>query len=240
MVKYIRVIILSAFLLSSCMAQVPNREFVFPDMDRAILSFWICDDCEVSEIHALMSNISEEWAKIRGDIEQVNIKDFDRSGFVEDQDIRIVSINKYLDKAQFLKARQLAYILLSEFKVVRECFTNDDYDIDYIIEAYGSYLSVHEIIHDEMMGLYEWREFIWFVEHLKIKVDDLEEHLVKSQVNIRDEQILESIEKIKGCLKTLDDSLGDAYRPDFEMPCNELYNSFKELWKAYSKLIALL
>lgn len=240
MINYIRIIALTILLSTSCVGQVlhtvPSAAFTFPEMDQTVLSFWVS---ESGEIKSMLMDISEEWGATREDILGLSISHFDPVSFVEDQDRRILSIYHYVDASQYLNARQEAYILLTEFKDVRECFTSDVYELDFLLEAYSGYLSVHEIIHDEMLGLYEWSEFVWFVDQLKAKVERLDGHLLKNRLGTPDEKVYAALEKLKGCLATLDDSLGDAYRPDFEMPCNELNESFIELWRAYNQLITL-
>ena len=239
MVKYIRVIIVSVLFLPGSLLQAEISEFVFPEMDQAVIDLWLYEGEDMNEALSLLEGVSEEWGVARKNIMELSIAHLDKKGFIEDQDRRIQIIKRLIAKTRLSKARQEAFVLLSEFKDVRECFTNDDYVLDYLISTYNVYLSVHKIIHDEMMGLYEWREFIWYVDHLKIEVASLEGQLKKSQLDGNDNEMITSLEKLKVCLTTLDESLGDAYRPDFELPCNELYDAIKELFQAYNGLIAM-
>lgn len=233
MVKY-SIIFLSILLSHSTFAQSYHAQFVYPEMDQTVISLWMSEDEHALDKESSVQNIADKWTTIREDIATSNIAHFDKMGFIEDQDIRIASMHKLMAQSKYTKAREEAYVLLSQFREVRQCFTQDDYILDYILDAFDGYIEVHKIIHDEMMGLYEWREFVWFVDKLKISVADLETHLTLSRVEPYHNTLIPSIDKLKGCLNTLDESLGDAYRPDFELPCNELGTSFKELIRAYN------
>lgn len=235
MVKYISIYALGLLFCQSCLAQATNTALVYPDMDHAIMSMWLSEDANTNDVQSLQKALSDEWRMIREDIATSSIEHFDKMSFIEDQDVRIASMHDLIAKSDYNHARKEAYVMLSQFKEARECFTQDDYTLDYVLDAYDGYLSVHGIIHDEMMGLYEWREFVWFVDNLKVRVQDLETHLTLSRVEPYHNRLVPALDKLKVCLTTLDESLGDAYRPDFVMPCNELGISFKELISAYNQ-----
>ncbi len=207
--------------------------FVFQSFDYLLVNFWLSSEGESHLLDTNVDQIENEWIGIRGLIANTSIEHFDQYRFIKDQDDRIMGVKNSVKKNKLIDARKETYILLQAFSEVRSCYTNSDYYLDAILDAYDTYISVHRIIHDEMLALYEWTEFIHYVDQLQCKVEILKAVLKPIDGSSKSQLIDESLTRLYDCLVTLNDSLEHAYRPDFEVPCDELESAFKELFLSY-------
>ncbi len=220
-------------LMLSAYALYSQDRFIFEELDHAILEFYTATDKSSDRFARLSADIDSNWKSVKKQIENSQYQHFDKVGFVKEQDNRIQIITRLVSQDRILEAQKEVYVLLKEFQEVRECIPIDDYDLDVIIEAYDTYLSVHEIIHDEMMGLYEWTEFIWFVDDLKCKVEAMGEKFGGKMKDSNNPDMKNAYIRLEQCLSTLDKSLVNAYTPDFELPCDDLKIAFMDLIEAY-------
>ena len=209
-------------------------EFVYKSMDAQLIDIWMSSNEDSEYLPQQLSSLKRQWSEDRIAIYNLDIEHFDNPGFVEDQDLRLNLMQRLLDSKKYFKVRNEAYIMLNEMRDVRACFTADEYQLDLLLDAFDTYLSVHKIIHDPMMGLYEWTEFIWYVDQLKCKVELLESAFDTPDAPQKSRNLKDALDRVIVCLETLDQSLGDAYRPDFEVPCNELNISLRQLVQVYN------
>ena len=232
-------------ILLICVGQVRSQSdysFVFKDLDNNLLQLWLNEDADQTVRTDLLNGVMRSWESAEKEIARVSILHFDQQGFISDQQKRLNFIQEAIlknERKSVVKAQKELYILLSEFSEVRLCFTNDVYSLDRLIAGYDAYLEVHGIIHDQMMGIYEWTEFIWYVDQLKCRVEEIELSMNLTDPSPSFTKVASALAKLQTCLKTLDESLGDAYRPDFEVPCNELQIAFEELFSAYGNSLSL-
>lgn len=227
-------------LISFCLLLITRLtgqedHFIFKKLDAAIINFWLAETQDVQVLLNLENDLLIQWNSASGLIDEKQFSHFDKVGFLHDQDKRLKYIHELLSRGKYKQLEKELLVFLTEFKEVRECFTDDFYLLDELLTSYQAYLSVHEIIHDELMGLYEWTEFIWYVDQLKCKVEELEVKFSGIEGIQSSGAIQHALSRLNTCLASLDDSLGEAYRPDFEVPCNELQLAFADLFKAYNK-----
>ena len=236
--KRIGLIIITLCLIGTITAQ-RQGDFIYKSLDQAAINLWLAETDDVSVLSNLEADLQSQWRVVYNQIIANDLVHFDKDGFLNDQDYRVTYLHELVKRKKNYILRKEVYIFLTDFKEVRDCFTDDFYLLDAILDSYQAYLDVHEIIHDQMMGLYEWTEFVWHVDQLKCSIDELESKFSVPDGPAPDPAIQAALEKLRICLTTLDESLGDAYRPDFEVPCNDLHIAFKDLFRAYSQTLTM-
>lgn len=204
--------------------------FIFLELDQKTIDLWLDSQDTNTDLEESFEDVQKEWFTARKKIEKLSILHFDNEGFIEDQELRLRGIENAIKKDNREVVENESMILLNDFKEVRTCFTNSSYLLDDIMETYKTYLELSEIVHDPMMGLYEWSEFIWLIDQVKCKVEIVELQLGSDSdqyANIRG--MKSAIEKVNYCLKLLDESVQTAFQPNFELPCDETGDALLEL-----------
>ena len=220
------------FLLNTLKAQ---NEFEYRALDRALIELWLNQDLSVRKNLDLFEQVQKQWFIVRKELSNHDIRHFDHGGFIEDQELRLRGIKYSIDNQRWEDVGNEALIMIKEFRDIRYCFTTDEYILDQILDAYEAYEVVSDIVHDQMMGLYEWSEFIWFVDQLKCKVDLVDQTFETSKTEYTNASgISEALDKIEFCLKQLDESVATAYQPNFTMPCDDTGEALLELLRQFA------
>ena len=229
----ITILIFSHFLNVQLLSA--QESFIFVELDQKTILLWLdCQDPNIN-LEQRFDDLQGAWFGARKKIRNTSISHFDNEGFIEDQELRLRAIQRAVQLNKRTTIRDELMILLHEFREVRTCFTTSEYLLDDIMDTYITYLELSEIVHDPMMGLYEWSEFIWLIDQVKCKVETVETQLVSDSDQYANRRGMKSaIDKVNYCLKVLDESVQTAYQPNFELPCDETGDALIELIREFA------
>ncbi len=231
-------------LLFSSARPVSNisPQFAFPKMDSALVNLWIsCKEKNEDSAHLFINRLLAIWDDSKIKMSAQRIDHLDMASVIHEIDILIKEIDFHINLSDFDVAELYTFHILWQFKDIRKNLTSDQYSLDELIETYEIYQEVKCIVNDEMMGLYEWREFIAVVDQLKKEIKryksitknelDNDFPLVKSPVHT------DKINDLKKQLRAFERSLDSALRTDFIEPCDQIEPAIIELFKSYTQLL---
>ncbi len=212
-----------------------QNQFVYEPLDQKIISLWLSDPEQTVQNADLFEEMYLAWTEAKQKIRIVELRAFNNESFIQSQEHRLQVIKSLLWGKKVQAAQKECWILLNEFRDIRQCFTQDDYLLDNMLETYHSYQRVHEIVHDQMMGLYEWTEFIWFVDQLRCDAEMLDYKMSKHK-DYQATVLVQTMDKVNDCLFRLNEAIETAFQSNFELPCDETGKALETMLHQFSKL----
>jgi len=236
--KTLQIIILVSVLLLEF--TVFKQKEVFPSFDSKLIALWqSAYHQDVDKSIASIKELQAEWKTIKKDVAQIRYSQFNNSEFIETIDNSIQTLEKFSSQKKVLGLEEFTYLILWEFRAMRNCVEIEDYPIDNLLEVHDVYNEVHYTVHDQMMGLLHWFEFQEIVDNLVEnwdRYDCLSTDQIKANfgnIDLKKHEVLKS--EVNYCLNDFIKSLESGYTPDFEIPCDEMGNAMRELIWLYGQ-----
>jgi hypothetical protein len=219
---------------SSIVSQVKDQ-FVFIDLDAKLIDLWTQAKSGKSQnIQKIFDDVKTTWTNTKSYIKSNQIEHFDNKPFIKSQDALLPHLEAAIRSVDLSNVEFYTYHFIWEFREMRSCFTYDEYTFDQLWETYDAHQQMSYILGDQMMGLYEWNEFIIYYGKFK-KEFDLYKQMVNSSMveGIDFAKFKKGILKAEECIAEFEIALKSAFRPDFELPCNQIEAALIDLFKLY-------
>ena len=230
----IKILFISAtFLLLQPISIISQHCFVFESLDNNIIEFWLLSKNESPVSAKSFESLREVWTAHKPLILNSNIGYLDTRKFIESQESRLDLIERAIERKQQDIQVKETFLLLTEFSEMRTCFCNSNYILDELINTQNSYSTIHDIIHDELLGLYEWNEFTWYIDHFKESVNALENRIKSSTPSSDLLKYQNNLIEIRDCLRALEYELEVADRKKFEAPCLQINKALEGFFREF-------
>lgn len=209
-------------------------------MDSALVNLWIaCKDKNEESAHLFINRLLAIWDDSKIKMATKKINHLDIPSVIHEVDIMIKEIDYHINLSDYDVAELYTFHILWQFKDIRKNLTSDLYSLDNLIESYEIYQELKCIVNDEMMGLYEWGEFIGVVDQLKKEVKGYKS-ISKNVLNydfpaVKSSIHLSKINALKKQMRTFEKSLDSGIRTDFIRPCDQIEPAIIELFKSYTQ-----
>ncbi len=232
--KTYQVIFTSFLLVASFSIKAQAQSYIYPELDKALIQLWeFAENKNVDLYESQVAEVELVWSQVQQDLPKEDVDHFQFIGFNRFMNNLIADIHYACANKNDRNIKSLSFLALREFEILRHCTSTPDYPLDLLIEAYNNYQELHFIVHDPMLDLFAWFEFEDFVDNFEycwflFSKDDLmtiKEYFPEMSM----ETLNKRIEDVNTCFEDFRLSLETAYRTDFEMPCDQLGKSLKEL-----------
>ena len=225
---------------ASLEVQVSQDDFVFPYLDKSLVDIWLGSEAAQPELlRKQFTSVQNEWLAAKAvllnkQVDHVNIPEF-----ISRVESYLVSLELCIEQNNYSCIKSIAYHLIYEFRSLRQCMFKTEYSFDLLWEAIDGYLRVEKTIHDRMFDLKEWFEFEDDVNDFICKWEyyDLQhiQSIQKHFPGINKAEHNELKERVNSCIFTLLKSFESGFQSDFELPCDELGQAYKDLLAIYAK-----
>ena len=218
-------------------AQTNIEEFVFPELDAALVSIWISDENGNINTNQAIDDVTDQWHSIKPKILNLEIKHFNNQDFINDIENLIKELQLNIENKNASHIKSYSYHLLWEFRALRQCFLSVEYPLDILFDVYDHHEKISWIVNDKLMGLTEWYEFEDIIqdymcawgEYTLINKNALLKY--NPHINIPLHNRLK--ENLEECNYALMVAVDGGYQDNFILPCNKIEEALYDLFGQY-------
>lgn len=221
---------------------IQAEEYIYPSLDQSLIALWKASySQDLTSYQPEIDKIILEWERVEPEVLNVDIINFNADYFVSNINMLIYNLQFFEESGYIHELSETAYNILWEFNHMRDCLNLHSYSLDKLLNAHLFYNEVHYTVHDDMLGLRYWFEFLEIVEDF-IKyweiydctpIEKIQIHFNNIDANIHSNQKT----RINKCLTSFLESMESGNRLDFEMPCDDMGNALMELIWSYTEEI---
>lgn len=216
-----------------------GQNYSYPAIDKSLVLLWKNSNSNMNaNSESVIDDILYDWALVKPSIEGLKKANFNPSYFTDSIDELISNLNFWEENKYSKQKGETAYMILWEFVHMRDCLDIKDYPLDDLLTAQLYFEEIQHVVHDEMMGLLYWFEFLDLIENFvnswgEYDCKDIEEiHEYFSTIDPAEHN--NKKESVNICLSNFIQSLDSANRIDFEIPCDEMGEALLSLIWSYS------
>ncbi len=233
--KLFSAIIIAIITTFSGFSQQSNN---YAQVESALLNLYFAADAEdYSKANSALKTSAKLWEatlSLKSDDQVCNILRQTHTCAIDGyfSVLRIALDSKNFDLVQLYSSK-----IITELSKSRSVESSQIYPLDIAWNAYQSYLSVHETVHDQMFGLREWFEFEDMVHTLSadlqyynnFKLTDIQTYFPHIDAKAHNEALV----AVNSCFYEFLLSLESGYTEEFEWPCYELGEALVKLLELY-------
>lgn len=228
-----------AFLLSTTIFS-QSADFVFPELDQALIGVWrAAEEERTKDLREVSNHLSEIWEAEKRFVSALPPEYLTRELFIIEVSCQVLEIQEAAALQDFVTVRNTAQELLLAFWEIRDCYDHVDYSLDVLLDLLDDVVQIEMSVNDVMFDKMEWYEFEFYVRNAVRNYDyyaglsdsDLTDFF--PGMNLDRHHMLR--DKLASCIMDFLYSLEEAYQPDFVKPCDEMGNSLQQLIFFYSE-----